>query len=295
MEDLFEITIDFDKNEDKPERIFKTIASLLEDLNNIDKMLCETVPIKVKTKTYLEHVENGSIKIFLRNAIDKVDDDSLAQGDFKKTIGLYLKDAKYVVLSFLDKEIDKDSKKKNLQKLQEDIFEKSRKYELDELKTYKIVQKVKLAENIASLNKTFGSLTAKESIRVKQKNQTLELAHNPELSLKTFEEEVTEKIFTAQTPMILKIKKADFLGDSQWEFKHGGKTIFAKIADTDWLKKFQCAEIIAKPQDSLDCSVRIETRHDNNNDLIDINHEITKVHKVVFADSTYQKSFDYGL
>ena len=52
MENLLEITIDYDKNEDKPERIFKTIASLLENLESIDNILCETIPIKITTKTY---------------------------------------------------------------------------------------------------------------------------------------------------------------------------------------------------------------------------------------------------
>lgn len=292
MEDLFEITIDFDKEEDKPERIFKTIASLLEDLGNIDKMLCATVPMKVETKTYLEHVESGSIKIFIENAIKMVDDEALEEGDVKKLICRYIKSCKYLTLEYLQK--TDEQKKKDLQKLQEDIFQKSRENELGKLKTYKTVPKLKLAENIASLNKTFGSLTAKESIKIKQENRTLELAHNPELSIKTFEEEITEKIFKTQIPMTLKIKKADYLGDSQWEFRHSGKSIFAKITDSDWLKRFQNAEVTAKPQDSLDCLVNIETRHDNNNEVIDINHEIVKVNDVVLANCTIQKTLDYN-
>ena len=192
----------------------------------------------------------------------------------------------------MDKNIDKDNQKKSIKQLQKDIFDKSRKYELDKLKTYKTVPISKLAKSVSSLNTIFGSLTAKESITIKQDNQSIEPSYNSELSLKIFEEEITENTFTTQTPMILKIRKPDYLGESQWEFRHGGKTIKAQISDTEWLQDFQNAKIIAKPQDSLDCIVNIETKYDNNNELIDDCHEITKVNKVIAQDSSIQTSFN---
>src|SRR5574344_128893 len=176
MENSLEIKINYDKNEDKPERVFKTIASLLENLENIDDILCETIPVKVTAKTYLENVESGSIKLFLRNGIAKIDDEALAQGDFLKVLGLYLKETKYSILGYLDKNIENDNKIKNLKQLQKDIFDKSRKYEIDKLKTYKTVSKTKLAKSISSLNTTFGNLTAKESITIKQDNKDLQLS-----------------------------------------------------------------------------------------------------------------------
>lgn len=293
MEDLFEVTLDFDKNEDKPERVFKTMASLLEDLQNIDKMLCETLPIKIETKMYLEKVENGSITAFLENVVNMLDDEALENGEFKKLAGRYIKSCKYMTLEYFKKL--KDKKEKGLQKLQEDIFKKSKEYELGKLQIYKTIPKIKLAENLAALNETFGSLTTKESVKIKKDNekQPLILIHNPDLSIKTFEEEVTEKTITTENTMILKIKKADYLGDSQWEFKNAGKIIRANITDEKWLKKFQATEIEAKPQDSLDCIVKIKTRYDGTNEEIDSDHEVIKVKKVVPAKKFKQKTLDY--
>lgn len=291
MEDLFEVTLDFDKNEDKPERIFKTMASLLEDLQNIDKMLCETLPIKIETKTYLEKVENGSITAFLENVVKMLDDEALENGEFKKVAGRYIKACKYLTLEYFQKL--KEKKEEGLQKLQDDIFQKSKDYELGKLQIYKTVPKIKLAENLTSLNKTFGNLTIKEAVKIKQGKETIKLEYNPDLSIKTFEKEITEKIIKTQNSMILKIKKADYLGDSQWDFKISGKSIKANITDLEWLKKFQATEIEAKPQDSLDCIVEIETRYDNNNKEIESNHEIIKVNKVVPANQSLQRSFNY--
>jgi len=292
MKDVLKVTIDFDKNEEKPERIFNTIASFLEDLRNIDKMLCETIPVKMETKTYLEKIESGSITLFLENAIKMIDDEALENGEFKKVAGRYIKSCKYITLEHLQK-AKKKKKQINLQKLQEDIFQKAKEHELDKLKIYKTVPKIKLAENIAALNKTFGSLTAKESIKVKQKRKTIKLEYNPDLSIKIFEKEITEKTLKTQNSMVLKIKKADYLGDSQWEFKTSGKTIYAKITDESWLKKFQAVEIEAKPQDSLDCTVNIETKYGQNNEEIYSDYEITKVNKVVPAENAVQKKFNY--
>jgi len=55
-----------------------------------------------------------------------------------------------------------------------------------------------------------------------------------------FEDFLTkETVEFPEAPMILAIKKPDYLGLSTWELRHGKKKILAKIEDEQWLKDFQ--------------------------------------------------------
>jgi len=56
--------------------------------------------------------------------------------------------------------------------------------------------------------------------------------------------------------LILKVKKSDFLGESQWTFKYGNKNIDAKILDEAWLEKFQNREFNIGPGDSIQAEVK---------------------------------------
>lgn len=282
MEQDFEIKIEYDESESNPERIFQLIASFLSDLNNVDKMLCDTMPVKVCVKTYLSKVEEGSIKIFLRNQLEKIDDEALEEGNYKIVLGKYLKATKANVMKYLDKKIAED-KNNSLKKLQKDIFNKSREFELENsIKTYKPIPTAVLAKNISALNKTFSSLTVNEKIKFTQDSEEIELGYNPTYSFDNFKEEISENIFTSESKMILKIKKADYLGMSQWEFKDTkGYIIKACITDEEWLKAFQNNTINAQPNDSLDCLVKITTMHAEQGKVIDVSYEITKVNRVV--------------
>jgi hypothetical protein len=40
-------------------------------------------------------------------------------------------------------------------------------------------------------------------------------------------------------PMILIVKRPDFLGDSRWEFRHGKQPIDAKLIDATWITEFR--------------------------------------------------------
>ena len=60
------------------------------------------------------------------------------------------------------------------------------------------------------------------------------------------------------SPMILAVRRPDYLGETQWEFRHGKRTIRAKIEDTNWLARFQDRRVDVRPGDALRCLVRQE-------------------------------------
>ena len=79
---------------------------------------------------------------------------------------------------------------------------------------------------------------------------------------------VKETITFPVAPLILAVKKPDYLGDSKWELRHGKRTVSAKIEDEDWLRRFQRREIDVRPGDALRCDVRIEHLYGHDNELL---------------------------
>ena len=81
----------------------------------------------------------------------------------------------------------------------------------------------------------------------------------------------------------MKIKKADYLGESMWDFKHGQLTIQANIFDKGWLTDFQSGKIKILPGDSLRAIVGEYYKFDQNNNLIGLNYRIEKIDEIIRA------------
>jgi hypothetical protein len=79
---------------------------------------------------------------------------------------------------------------------------------------------------------------------------------------------VKETVEFPIAPMILAVKKPDYLGDSKWELRHGKRAISAKIEDVLWLKQFQGRQVDVRPGDAIRCVVRIEHLYGHDNELL---------------------------
>ena len=292
MEDTFEIIIDFDKSARHPQRIFRTLSNLIEELNDFDKILCKTIPSEIKVDTMLEDVEKGSIKIFLKQVLKSIDDEAIYELNLKKIFGAYLRDAKYILLEFLDDNKDDINNSSKLMQLREDIFELSNKIDTRVLPVYSKINTTDLIQSLNKVNKATSELSEKDILKVKFLEKELQVKYNDKFSVEDFEEALTETNLETNNKMILKVKKPDYLGESKWELRHGKTTIMAKITDIAWLKKFQNREFDIRPKDSLDCMVKITTGYDIDNELISVEYEITEVLKVVNFNSHKQTKLD---
>jgi hypothetical protein len=107
-------------------------------------------------------------------------------------------------------------------------------------------------------------------------NLLLNWAPNELLSIATKE---TIKFENMQMNLI--VKRPDYLGTSMWEFRHGKAPISAKIADVDWLQRFQARAVDVRPGDALKCKVAIERKYGHDNELIEESYTITKVEGVL--------------
>ena len=82
----------------------------------------------------------------------------------------------------------------------------------------------------------------------------------------------------------VKVKRPDYLGDSQWAVIHD-KAIMAKVEDANWLERFHKMEVLVPPGSYLRVMLRIEIMLDGNNDPMgEPRHFIAKVLSVIPPD-----------
>lgn len=65
----FSVYIDFKKSEGDPSRIFRTMASLIETFEAIDKELIDILGAEAKVELVLDDIEAGSLRAWLRNVL----------------------------------------------------------------------------------------------------------------------------------------------------------------------------------------------------------------------------------
>jgi hypothetical protein len=104
---------------------------------------------------------------------------------------------------------------------------------------------------------------------------------------------VRETVEFPIAPMILTVKRPDYLGESKWELRHGKRIISAKIEDVEWLKRFQGRQVDVRPGDALRCEVRIENLYGHDNELLTERYTIIRVNEVL-VDRFRQGDFFEG-
>lgn len=200
--------------------------------------------------------------------------------------------AKYVVLSWLDEDGEMP---KSLPALTRELQQLAAETDVKHFPDYVRPKPQDLIESLSTFQKSKDALMPGD--RAKFVSSEGDVDFN--LTIRWGPEELAE-LAVGQTiqmppaPMILAVKKPDYLGESQWEFRHGKSSIKAKIEDTKWLAEFQNREHDVRPGDALKCIVVIENSYGFDNELIAQKYVITKVEEVLADRYRQARLFDDG-
>ena len=280
--EFFDIYIDFAKNEGDPARIFKTMIGLIESFENIDKHLAQSLNLSVSTKLVLEKIEGGSIKAKFRSVIEKIPDEALKKADIKSIIGCFLHEGKHKILNWCD-ERDKIESHEDVKKLQSDILKLAEATDLAYIPAYTEIKEEDLLTDIYSMQ---GSLAYLEhgDVATFISNKVKSIFNkNLKVSPEVIKEMITKEIIPSENIRILKVKKADFLGNSKWSFKYEGRIIEAKILNQEWLKQYQNRLVELGPGDSIRVMLEDETSYGYNNEVVHIDYLIKEIKEILPA------------
>jgi hypothetical protein len=274
---LFAIKIDFDKQRTNPSKMFLALSSLTDALESTDQTLIKTFNLSIEPITLIEDVQQGSVLVWLRNALQSVDDEAIKDLEVKKVIGSYLVKAKYIIIDFINKRLEIKSIE-DIDYLNAELIDEAKATGVNNLAIYSPVNTLDLLSNIQSINDSVGLFDEFTEVNYYlPESGTIPFNKFFNISPKNIEDIATKEIISNQTRLILKIKRPDYLGEAKWEFRHGKKKIEAKISDSEWIEKFRNREINLLPGDSLEADVFCEIRYDHNDEVISEDYCITHV------------------
>lgn len=287
----FCLEIDFDKNSPHPERVFNSLSKMIQTFQQIDIDLVSSIDSKIKPVILLEDIEVGSIKAWLRNMIESLDDDGVKNLDWKPFIGQYLLKGKKAIINFLD---DKTTitDRKEVEPLKQTLLLLAEETKVMQIPTYSAMSEEKLLNNIRSIAESKNELTTKDKF-VYKTSQGEEATFNLDFNItpETIESLVTKNVIENTTEMIVKLRKPDYLGDSKWEFRYSNKTFNANIEDTGWLELFHRGELDIRPGDALRVRVKTTIHYGYDNEVVEIHNIITNVIEIIKSERGKQEEF----
>lgn len=220
----FAIYIDFDKSAPKPQRVFQAAEGLITAFERLDRTLVRSIDSAIEPVLMLEDIEAGSLKVLLRNKLLQTEDQALYELDWKPLVGKYLVAAKYAFIEWVNDE-EEHKRPNSLADLRRRFLDLAQKTDVKRIPSYGVPSATDIlnsAEDVArSLEKLSGTDSAK--FISEQGTTDFNLGLNwGELNLADLA--VRETLTMPPAPMILAVRRPDYLGDTQWEFRHGKRT-----------------------------------------------------------------------
>lgn len=277
----FAVVIDFDKAARNPQRIFQTADAIITAFQKFDESLVRSVDASIEPTTVLEDVEAGSLKIWLRTVLEASDDQAIKELDWRPQVGKYLVKAKYILLDFINQRIEATDAK-GLAQLRSDLNKLAEDTDVRHLPDYAPISSADLISTVSSVSSAKGKLAKTDRLTLisneGEATFDLEVEWSPEKMEDLF---IKETIKHPPSQMILLVKRPDYIGETQWEFRHSRTTIRAKIADVLWLRGFQSRSFDVRPGDALRCLVEREVQYGYDNEVIGEKFTVTKVESVI--------------
>jgi hypothetical protein len=273
----FELKLEFNKDTEDPSRLFRSFADLIDSIKELDITIAKTINTSVSSKIYLNDIEKGSLIGKLWNHLiindDNKLDDNIAS---EERINEFIDESRSKSLSFIE---SGKSQVEDLKDLVKSIDQIANEKGFKDTFYYAEPSILDLAKNLNEINDAVNKLDDKEKFIVKNSNDKIEeISRGTEkINIEDVERALTTEELKSETTVYYKIKRPDFLGDSQWEFKHGNKSLKVKILHEKWLEDFQKGKVIVVPGDSLKVKIRQNFKYNKNGYLISEKTEIIEV------------------
>lgn len=287
----FCIEIDFEKGSESPSRVFRAMSELIEAFQEIDLDLVQSIDPKIEPIAIIEDVEAGSIRAWLKIVLKEIEDEALKKLDWKPQVGKYLVKAKYFLINYLEGK-SSITTKEEIDQIETGLFALAEETEVRKFPAYTKINRKRLLMGLGKISSATKHLNEKDkAIFITADSETV---INAEFDIvpEKLDELITKETIEHTSELILKIKKPDYLGISQWEFRHGRQPINAKVSDFSWLNNFRARKYDVRPGDALRAKVKTTVIYDYDNELIDTDYEIVEVLGIINMEPPEQLMLD---
>ncbi len=251
------LEINFKKGTESPSRVFHMLHEMIDTFQVLDKHLVNTIDIRIEPVLLLEDIESGSVRTWIATRLKATPDDAIYNLDWKRIVGYYLVRGKYRIINFLEGTTT-ITNVNQIRPLQDDLHQLAQLTGVRMLPDYKSVEPRLLLEDISKISTSLSHLIQEDKASYITKEDSAKFNLQFKLAPESIEELFVQEVLTQENILIMKVKKADFLGDSMWDFRFGDRTIPVKISDKEWLDKFQENKVSIQPGDAIRGLVKME-------------------------------------
>ena len=276
----FALQISFPRGMHDPSCLFRAMADLIGAVEDLDDALAESIDARIRPALVLEEIEVSSLRAWIRNLVESIEDDDLRDLNWKRIVGKFLVRAKRAVLEYLrDKETI--TSRSELRQLEERILQLARETEVLRIPAYAQVQTSRLLYSCQRVITAVSILPEDDTVSYIAEFEEIVVNRRFLISNAHIDDILTARTIENTTEMIFEVKKPDYLGLSMWDLRHDNHPVRAKIADQGWLHRFQSREIHVRPGDALRASVHVTVHYDEQNRVVDDRYEILQVLEVL--------------
>ncbi|MFC1995200.1 hypothetical protein ACFLVK_02190 [Chloroflexota bacterium] len=274
------LEVNFKKGTESPSRVFHAMHEIIDAFQVLDEHLVRSIDIKIEPVLLLEDIESGSVRTWIATNLRAIPDDAIYHLDWKRFVGYYLVRGKYTIINFLEgtttiTNIDQISP------LRDDLRILAEETGVRMLPDYKQIEPRLLLGDISNISSGLSYLSTDDKATYITREDKVGFNLEFKLSPESIEELFVQEVLTQENMLIMKVKKADFLGDSMWEFRFGDRNIVVKISDKEWLEKFQTNRIIIQPGDAIKGLVTISHKYDAEHNLVGYSFDLSSVVEVI--------------
>lgn len=282
----FLLTIHFPAGVKDPQRIFSTASECITALQACDQMLLKSFPTEIQPVFVLEQVETGSLKMWLRQLLEAVDDDAIKNLDWKPAVGKYLVKGKHLLLKKLEGKKGLPNKYELLE-ISNELQELAKETDVLMLPAYSRVSEVDIAEHARIISTALARLEPGESISINNDDGEAVIDAGFAVTDEDIKNLLVEQTLENTSELILMVRKPDFLGETKWEFRFNRRSLSVAIVDKDWLSNFQSGEVDIRPGDALHVKMKERVSYDFNGEVVSEEREILEVIGVIRKKEQY--------
>lgn len=286
----FALVIDFRKDSPNPGRIFRAAEEMLGAFEELDRDLVSSIDTTIEPVLTLEDIEAGSLKVWLRYALrlaEEVDDDALKKLDWKPQVGKYLVRAKHIMIDFLNRATE-ITDRADFEKISKSLADMAAETDVLHLPAYHPLPPANIARHLEILARSKAALGEGDSLSYESEEESAAFDMTVDVAPGSFDELLTRETIVSRLEMILAVRRPDYLGEAQWEFRHNKKPIPARIEDSPWLERFQTRQLEVRPGDALRARVRQEIQYGYDNEVVSERYFIEQVTEIIRAETLRQ-------
>lgn len=284
----FVFNFEFAADHGNASRVFSATLEFINACQNFDQELVTCIDANIRTEIRLVDIETESLKSRLKIFLEAIDDEALKDGNWRAVVGRFLINAKHrLILWCEDGEEQLNIGPNGLQDLRREIHALASETDVLRFPFYSPVKFRTLINAIRDFDRVKDHFDFADIAEIILPNgDTVLLTPFNRVDIEKIEALAVRETIAHNVPeVVLIVKKPDYLGNSMWELRHGGRSISAKISDVEWLSSFQERLVDVRPGDALRCEVEIELKYGHDNELLGENWTVNKVHEV--AENQY--------